>query len=108
MVALAAFVWALLTAAADVRARLKTIGATDPAVVGLCGGLVAFLVSGLFGHPLLIGQVLLTFFLVLGVVDGIAPIAVQRPLLLPALELSGQSDTHPATRTRGERKTGNK
>jgi O-Antigen ligase len=41
-----------------------------PELVGLVGGLAAFLITCLFGHPLLTPQCLWLFFLVLGVVAG--------------------------------------
>ena len=46
-------------------------GAT-PALAGFAGGIVAFLITCLFGHPLITSQCLWLFFIVLGVVAGLS------------------------------------
>lgn len=66
------FVWLVL----PVAATGFRIGGDSPAsswAQGMSLGLAAFLVSALFGHPLLIPQVGATFFLGLGVAAGMGP-----------------------------------
>lgn len=69
---LVAFVWVLLSSAACVREALRGPAPSDRALVGLCGGLIAFLFSSLFGHPFLTSEILLSFMLALGVTVGVA------------------------------------
>jgi O-antigen ligase len=77
LVGLAAFLW-LLAAPAGVVARRVRDRTASPALVGLAGGVLAFLVTSLAGHPLLIVPVLFLFLLTLGVATGVsAPDAPQ-------------------------------
>jgi len=69
---LAAFVWVLCAAAARIRAALTATASADRALIGLSGGLIAFLVSSLFGHPFLTSEILLAFMLTLGMTAGVA------------------------------------
>jgi O-antigen ligase len=68
----ASFIW-LLLASAGSSARAIRSGQATPQLTGLLGGLVAFLVTCLAGHPLMMPQVVYFFLLVLGLVCGIAP-----------------------------------
>ena len=52
----------------------------SPALQGLSLGVAAFLVSAVFGHPLLVPQVGVAFFLALGVAAGLAPAPGGMPL----------------------------
>jgi len=66
---LAAFLWLVATACEPFVAQVRA-GTTGSVVTGLVAGLLAFLVSCLGGHPLLIPQVLVPFGLALGLVAG--------------------------------------
>jgi hypothetical protein len=60
-------------------ARLGWIGARGtPEGEGLALGVTAFLLSALFGHPLLVPEVLAVFFLALGLAAGFAPAPAHR------------------------------
>jgi O-antigen ligase len=76
-----ALAW-LLTSAAAASARLLRHNAHEPIRWGLVTGLVAFVLSWLGSHPLLVDEPAITFWLVLGVVcgwaDGVAPVARSR------------------------------
>jgi O-antigen ligase len=71
VVGVAAFLWLLVAAGRAVVASWRSDRA-GPALVGMSGGLCAFLLSCLTGHPLLITEILLLFFLALGVAAGLA------------------------------------
>jgi hypothetical protein len=75
VVGLAAFLWLLTPLFLNVWRRLTTHTAT-PAISGLAGGVTAFLLSALLGHPLLSEHVQPMFFLTLGVATGISASAV--------------------------------
>lgn len=66
---LAAFLWLVVTACEPFAAEVRA-GTAGPVVTGLAAGLLAFLVSCLGGHPLLIPQVLVPFGFALGLVAG--------------------------------------
>jgi hypothetical protein len=70
---LAAFLWLVLPAVR--RWRWDPATASDPVVYAsaMAAGLATFLVSALFGHPLLVIQVAAAFFLALGVTSAILP-----------------------------------
>jgi hypothetical protein len=70
-VGLFAFLW-LLAAAGSAVAASRRAGRANAAIVGFAGGLLAFLLSCLAGHPLLIPEILLLFFLALGLAAGLA------------------------------------
>ena len=67
-----AFMWLLARPAADLwhaaRARATTL-----AMIALAGGVTAFLLSSLGGHPFLTPQVQIAFFLMFGVFAGVTP-----------------------------------
>src|SRR5262245_6102635 len=73
-VGLIAFIWILL-APGRVIARRIAQKTAPPELTAMSWGLVAFLLSSLFGHPLLVTQVLFAFFLALGMAAGL----VQEP-----------------------------
>jgi len=68
--AFAAFLWLVLPVS---RWRWQPASASETAVYasGMAAGLAAFLLSALFGHPLLIVQVASPFFLALGLTAGL-------------------------------------
>lgn len=66
------FVW-LLGAVARPIVRVMASGELDWPLAGAAGGLLAFLVTWLTGHPLLIMEVALPFWLLLGACRGGAP-----------------------------------
>lgn len=68
---LAAFLWMLAVAAASVRGA-NNAGAPRPAQVALAGGVLAFLISCLGGHPFLTTEVLWLFLLTLGAMTAMA------------------------------------
>jgi len=70
LVGLAAFLWLLAAAARAVFASSPT-----PQLLGLAGGVLAFLLSCLLGHPFMTVEVLWIFFLVLGVTTGFGSVA---------------------------------
>ncbi len=78
VVGLLAFGWMLLVPVARV-VHSRTDDARDPAFMGLAGGLAAFLLTCLLGHPLLTTQVLFPFFLQLGLIAGLAPAVTLPP-----------------------------
>ncbi len=51
----------------------------SPELEGMSLGLVAFLVSAIFGHPLLVPEVFVAFFLALGLAAGLGPTPLIRP-----------------------------
>lgn len=78
-VGLACFVWLLWAACgAMIRNLMK---ASPPEMIGTAGGLAAFGITMLSGHPLLIPEVAYTFWLVLGTVaaDGVAAAGTAPP-----------------------------
>jgi O-antigen ligase len=68
-IGLGAFLWLVAAAARPVAARARA-GPVGPRAAGLGGGLVAFLVTCLMGHPLLVAQVLMPFGIALGLMAG--------------------------------------
>jgi len=72
-VGLAAFV-ALLAAGLFPAARSLWRGDTPPLLAGLAVGTGSFLIAALGMHPLLIPEVAMAFFLVLGLTSGMAPL----------------------------------
>jgi O-Antigen ligase len=68
---LAAFLWLLTPLFLNVWRRLTAHNATAE-ISGLAGGVGAFLLSALLGHPLLIEHVRPMFFLTLGIATGIS------------------------------------
>lgn len=71
MPALLVFLWLVLPIAAFGFRHKRD--PPSPALQGMSLGLAAFLVSALFGHPLLISQVGAAFFIALGITAGLAP-----------------------------------
>jgi hypothetical protein len=71
----AGFAW-LLLAPAGAFVRSVRSGQAPPHLVGLVGGLAAFLATCLTGHPLLTPQMVWLFFLPLGLAGGLAASAV--------------------------------
>jgi len=69
------FVW-LLAAPAGAIIRVVASHQASDRLVALAGGVVAFLITCLLGHPLLIAEVLWLFLLVLGMAAGFAPARV--------------------------------
>ncbi len=65
----AAFIW-LLAAATGPPSRWRAAGAGDGLEPGVVGGFVAFLLTCLSGHPLLIDYVRICFFLWVGLMAG--------------------------------------
>ena len=74
-----AFMWLLARPAVDLWRAARARAATLP-IAALAAGVIAFLLSCLGGHPLLITQVLFAFFLVFGIFAGTLP---QRPPSAP-------------------------
>ena len=66
---LASFLW-LLAASVGATSRWRTDAASDAIRPGIVGGLAAFLLTSLAGHPLLVEAVRLCFFFWLGCVAG--------------------------------------
>lgn len=66
---LAAFLWVLWTAARSTAASLKS-ERTGPVHWGVAAGLLAFVLTWLGGHPLLIDEPAMTFWLLLGAGAG--------------------------------------
>ena len=73
VVGFAGFIWLLGASARSIAGALAESEAR-PVLAGLAGGLLAFLVTCLSGHPFLITEVLWLFFLMLGVATGLAPV----------------------------------
>jgi len=69
IVGFAAFAWLLLAAGARI-ARLVAAEPRDPVRWLLATGIIAFVLSWLAGHPLLIDDVAFSFWLLLGVLGG--------------------------------------
>ncbi|HET7219627.1 MAG TPA: O-antigen ligase family protein [Vicinamibacterales bacterium] len=69
IVGLAAIAW-LLWSCARLIASLLAVDPRDPVRWGLVTGLVSFVLSWLGGHPLLLDEPALTFWLLLGVASG--------------------------------------
>lgn len=91
VIGLAAFSW-LLTTTAWLSARLLRADPRDPIRWGLVTGLLAFVLSWLGGHPLLIDEPAFTFWLLLGSAAGWAvSIAPARPTRLAAWAALGLS-----------------
>ena len=71
--ALAVFLWLVSPAVRGWRWEAATAPETVVYASALTAGLVTFLISALFGHPLLIPQVAAAFFLVLGLTSALVP-----------------------------------
>jgi O-antigen ligase len=71
------FGW-LIVEPAGVLTRAVRTATASPSLLAASGGVLAFLLTCLLGHPLLIVQVLWIFMLVFGVATGLAP-GVMRP-----------------------------
>ena len=69
---LLAFLW-LLAAAARPLGRAWRLGRIDDLHLGLAGGVLAFLITCLAGHPFLTTEVLWVFLAALGVTAGLGP-----------------------------------
>ena len=67
---LIAFLWLLATVARGAWARRRR--GSDAILAGTAAGMVAFLVTCLTGHPLLIREVSFAFWLVLGLIAGLS------------------------------------
>ena len=74
VVGLVAFVWLLVPAFHNVFRRTAA-GTATPEMLGLAGGIAAFLLSALLGHPLLIEHIRAFFFLTLGIATGLSALA---------------------------------
>lgn len=84
--AMFAFLW-LVVPIATLGFR-GTVERPSPELRGMSLGLAAFLLSALFGHPLLIAQVGAAFFMALGITAGFAP-APQRATWAPVVAVAG-------------------
>ena len=86
---LAAFLWLLAAAGRSLRGARAAAAAGQPAQLALAGGVLAFLISCLGGHPFLITEVMWMFMLALGTMTGMGetpPAGVPRsPASLPAV-----------------------
>jgi O-antigen ligase len=71
VVGLVAFVWLLVPAFHNVFRRTAA-GTATLEMLGLAGGIAAFLLSALLGHPLLIEHIRAFFFLTLGIATGLS------------------------------------
>jgi O-antigen ligase len=69
---LASFLLVLGVVAAPLGRRLRQSDSVPPGAAAVAGGLIAFLLTCLAGHPLLIDHVRLLFFAMLGVGAGLA------------------------------------
>jgi O-antigen ligase len=70
LVGFVCFMWLLVVLARQVSTALRTRG--DATLAGVAGGLLAFLLTCLVGHPLLTPDVTLAFWLMLGVAAALA------------------------------------
>lgn len=68
---LAALLWSLVPTFRNVWRQIRA-GVCRPETLGLAGGLTAFLLSALLGHPLLTEHVRSVFFLVLGITTALS------------------------------------
>ena len=66
------FLWMIGACAAGVASAVRT-GSGHPAMIGIAGGLFAFCVTCLGGHPLLTVEMLYVFFLATGMTAGFTP-----------------------------------
>jgi hypothetical protein len=82
---LIAFLWLVLPQSLPWRRQAEGGNAWPGHAQALGAGLAAFLISALFGHPLLITQVLVAFFLALGMAAGASPAPAGRGNLGRAL-----------------------
>jgi hypothetical protein len=71
-VGFAAFAWLLLAVGHRIW-RARTEGGLSPPALGAAAGLIAFLLTCLVGHPLLIPEVAYAFWLVLGLATVLVP-----------------------------------
>jgi hypothetical protein len=88
IVGLLVMVWLFWTAA-RLSARLLRADPRDPVRWGLVTGLAAFVLSCLGGHPLLIDEPAMTFWLLLGVVCGWGATIAMAPPARPTLWIAG-------------------
>jgi O-antigen ligase len=76
---LAAFLWLLVTALVVPLMRIRREGNPGFLGVGLAAGVFAFLVTCVMGHPLLVPEAALPFFLMLGLLAAALPDAASDP-----------------------------
>jgi hypothetical protein len=81
LVGFIAFVWLLAGAGRAIARTLRSAAADRPVLTGAVAGLCAFLATCLAGHPLLITEVALAFWGVLGAAVAPAPPAAARSAL---------------------------
>lgn len=72
------FLWLVVPAATFAFLGRSTRRGPPPELQGMSLGIAAFLVSAFFGHPLLIPQVGMAFFIALGIACGLAPGGARR------------------------------